>query len=225
MARGQNIMKVRLSVNVRLRVIGIALLGLVMVATSSTATAQEVVLARITVPGKSQTVRGNITIQGTASAPALLRYQVDFSIEPDLANWTLINADVKPVSNGVLAVWNTRPLPDGIYAIRVQVFTSDGLAAETFVRELKLANATTTTNSDTTKEISATSSITTTAANSTVDDPTGINLDLAALPQAFIRGARYALIAFGVLAAYLILKKILSAILHRIDRKHIDYGR
>ncbi|HEY3341488.1 MAG TPA: hypothetical protein VGK81_05695, partial [Anaerolineae bacterium] len=58
-----------------------------------------------------------------------------------MASWTDINGAGQPQPNGMLAVWNTRPVPDGKYAVRLQVVNSDGSTTETIVRDLTLANA------------------------------------------------------------------------------------
>lgn len=187
------------------------------------ASAQDAVLARITVPIKGQTVRGSITIQGTATAPQIARYQVDFAAEPDLAVWTLINAGLDSVDNNILAVWNTRPIPDGVYAIRVQVYTSEGLAAEAYVRELTLANAVSVT------PVAPGAQITTSATTETTDTvgadaANQLNLDLADLPNAFLSGARYAAIAFAALGGYVLVKRLFGLAIRKLFPRHVDYG-
>ncbi|MCL5997798.1 MAG: hypothetical protein M1546_17350 [Chloroflexi bacterium] len=180
--------------------------------------AQDVTLARITLPVRGQTVRGNISIQGTATSPQFIRYEVAYALEPDLANWTVLNGALQAVTDGVLAVWNTRPLADGTYALRLQVFNSDGTVNETFVRDLTLANA----GTAATEDVPATTTITDTT---TDESDAAFSLDLSELPGAFLRGARYALYAFGALGVYVLVKKLIGLALRRMMNNHIDYGR
>ena len=189
--------------------------------------AQDVPLARITLPVRGQTVRGNISIQGTATSPQFIRYEIAYALEPDLANWTVLNGALQAVTDGVLAVWNTRPLADGTYALRLQVFNSDGTVNETFVRDLILANAGTTATEDIPAAITITDTATTTDTLGTTTDGSdaGFSLDLSELPGAFLRGARYALYAFGALGVYVLVKKLIGLALRRMMNNHVDYGR
>ena len=102
----------------RIQPICIATLALLVVLlTQLPAVAQDAPIARIILPVRGQTLQGNISIQGSATAPKFTRYQVLYAVEPDLLNWILINGAAQPVANGLLGVWNTRPVPDGKYAL------------------------------------------------------------------------------------------------------------
>ncbi len=181
---------------------------------------------QITLPAKDQTLRGTITIQGTATSTTFSRYELAYAQEPDLLNWIALGGAVQPVDNGQLGVWNTRPLADGNYALRLQVFGTDGSISETIIREMTLANA-----AAPAPDVSGV--VTDTAQGSSVvnevqsarDTLQVIGDTLGELPGAFVRGGRYALIALAALGAYALLKKILFFVLPRIFRKRIDYGR
>ena len=199
------------------------------------ALAQDGPVARITLPSRGQKLSGNVTIQGTATSPSFVRYTISYALEPDLAAWTDINGAVQPQANGMLAVWNTRPIPDGTYAIRLQVVNSDGSTSETIVRELTLANGQATGGTETgvgvavtdTTSAALTSTTSTTSTSSIAGiDTTGLStLNLSDIPRSFIKGARYALYAFAALGAYLLLKKIIGLLIKKASHKPVDYGR
>lgn len=184
-------------------------------------------LARIITPVREQTLRGNVTIQGTASSPFFSRYVLAYAQEPDLASWVEIGGAIQPVQGGMLGVWNTRPLPDGQYALRLQVFDSDGSVTESIVRDLKLANA------SAAPEPAITTIITATGADAGVvaEVQTARNVlqiiaaTLSEVPDAFMRGARLAILAFLALGAYVILKRIVLFAVQRLARRPVDYGR
>lgn len=184
-------------------------------------------LARIITPVREQTLRGNVTIQGTASSPFFSRYVLAYAQEPDLASWVEIGGAIQPVQGGMLGVWNTRPLPDGQYALRLQVFDSNGSVTESIVRNLQLANA------SAAPEPAITTIITDTAANAGVvaEVQTARNVlqiiaaTLSEMPDAFMRGARLAILAFLAFGAYVALKRIVLFAVQRLARRPVDYGR
>lgn len=188
------------------------------------AAAQSNPLARIVSPSSEQSIRGNVTIQGTASSSQFVRYEVAYAAEPDLAAWIVVGGGTQPVENGVLAVWNTRPLPDGAYALRVQVVNADGSVFEGLVRNLKTANA------DSQPAPSAPQAAgqpdeETGSARANAGGAEESDFDLAAIPAAFMRGARIALLAFAALGAYVALKRVIGFFVRRLFDKPVDYGR
>jgi methionine-rich copper-binding protein CopC len=216
-----------------LRIVGmLALLAAIYLAQAQ-ALAQDSPVARITYPTLGQTISGNITIQGTATSPSFAQYTVAYAAEPDLATWTDINGAVQPQANGMLAVWNTRPVPNGTYAIRLQVVNSDGTTTETIVRELTIANTeaaggneTSGTVTDTTGAVvTATDSISGTTIAGIDTSQLDTSLNLSDIPHAFVSGMRYALYAFVALGAYLLLKKLIGLLIQKAFHKPIDYGR
>ena len=192
---------------------------------AASAAAQSNPSARITTPISDQTVRGSVAIQGTAKSDAFTRYEIAYAAEPDLASWTVIGGAVQPVEDNLLAVWNTRPLPDGAYALRVQVFNSDGSVLEGFVRNVKVANAVATplpavvTETGAGNETASQVSGADTAAAASAQE-----FDLASIPAAFVRGGRIALLAFAGLGAY-VLFKIAGWAFRRWFAKPVDYGK
>ncbi len=181
---------------------------------------------QITLPAKDQTLRGTTTIQGTATSTTFSRYELAYAQEPDLATWISLGGAVQPVDNGQLGVWNTRPLADGNYALRLQVFGTDGTVSETIIREITLVNASAPAPeasgvvTDTTQGPAVVSEVQTAR-----DTLQVIGDTLGELPGAFVRGGRLALIALAALGTYALLKKILFFVLPKIFKRRVDYGR
>jgi hypothetical protein len=204
-----------------------AWLALIFITTNTLAQAPDP-RAQISVPGNEQTVRGTVNIQGTAAMDNFSRYELSYAAEPDATNWVSLGGAVQPVTAGALGVWNTRPLADGQYALRLQVFdTANTLTAEAIVRNITLANAiaapvpeagaavtTTVGGPEVVSEVQS--------ARNTIEV---IGSTIGEIPDAFERGARYTLIAFAALGAYVLLKKVLAFIIHRATKRPIDYGR
>ncbi|MCS7060351.1 MAG: hypothetical protein RMN25_04215 [Anaerolineae bacterium] len=183
--------------------------------------AQSNPLARIIIPTGGQSLRGSVTIQGTANSNQFMRYEIAYAAEPDLATWIVIGGGTQPIENGALAVWNTRPLSEGEYALRVQVFNSDGSVFEGFVRNLKVSNPSNqggapNTGASTDQE---------TAGETSAPGDGEAEFDLGAIPAAFMRGARTALLALLAFGAYLALKRAIRFALSRLFAKPTDFGR
>ena len=92
--------------------------------------------AIIVSPVSGQTVSGLVPIFGTATASDFSRYELSFGPDPGDAWQVFASADIV-LTNAQIGVWDTTPLAPGTYAVRLQVFRSDGgVAAETVVRGL-----------------------------------------------------------------------------------------
>lgn len=183
--------------------------------------------AQIAVPGTEQTVRGSVNIQGTAAMDNFSRYELSYANEPDAANWVSLGGAVQPVTAGLLGVWNTRPLPDGQYALRLQVFDNAGGVAETTVRNIVLANAAAVTAPEAGAVITTTEGgpAVITEVQSARNTLEVITSTISEIPDAFVRGARYAAIGFLALGAYVLIKKLLVMVIHRATKRPVDYGR
>lgn len=184
--------------------------------------------AQITLPASGQTVRGTVTVQGTATSPFFSRYELAYAAEPDATNWISLGGNVQLVDNGTLGVWNTRPLADGQYALRLQVFNSDGGVTEAVARNITLANAaaiapgpaTIITDNLQGQGPAVVEEVET--ARNTLQD---VAATLSELPDAFLRGARLALLAFVALGAYVLIKKLVLYGLRRAASRPVDYGK
>ena len=92
--------------------------------------------ASIISPISGQILSGLVPIFGTATAADFSRYELSFGPDPGDAWQVFASADIV-LTNAQIGVWDTTPLAPGTYAVRLQVFRSDGgVAAETIVRGL-----------------------------------------------------------------------------------------
>jgi hypothetical protein len=94
---------------------------------------------RIDSPVSGAEVSGNVDITGTAAAPGMMRYRVEFAYDPDpTGTWFLIAEGVDPVENGTLAEWDTSTIREGEYALRVAAYFADGSMRETINRGIRV---------------------------------------------------------------------------------------
>lgn len=96
----------------------------------------------VTAPRPFETLAGVVNILGTANHPALRRYEVAFAYDPNPTNtWFTFAESAQPVTGGVLAVWDTTAIADGVYAVRVRVFWGErNTLAETVIPGLRVQN-------------------------------------------------------------------------------------
>ena len=81
--------------------------------------------AVISSPQSLSSVRGTVSITGSALHPQFQRYELYFTPEPG-ENWVFIgDAVTNPVNNGLLGAWETAGLPDGNYSLRLRVVRQD----------------------------------------------------------------------------------------------------
>ncbi len=184
-------------------------------------------VVRITSPIKDQTARGTVLIVGAATSPLFSRYEVSYAAEPDAESWIILGGSTRPVANGVLQSWNTRAVPDGKYALRLQVFNSDATVNEVAVRNITLNNQAARAAARDDAPLSTPSSAGS-ARNNEIETARStigqIGALLNRLPAAFARGLRLGAVALGVFIVYALLRQILFVLWPRIVRRPIDYG-
>ena len=103
----------------------------------------------ITQPASGDTVSGVVEVVGTAVHPDYLRYELAF-LRPDVpaAEWIVFAEGAQPVTNSVLAIWDTTVgqaigspvFPDGRYQLRLRVVKNDFNYDEFFVADLIIQN-------------------------------------------------------------------------------------
>jgi hypothetical protein len=82
---------------------------------------------RIDSPSEKDSVSGTVEIRGTAAAPGMTRYRVDFAYQQNPTNtWFSIAESTEPVQNGVLAEWGTALVSEGTYSLRLSAYLQDG---------------------------------------------------------------------------------------------------
>jgi hypothetical protein len=183
-------------------------------------------VTRITSPIKDQNTRGTVLIVGAATSPLFSRYEVSYAAEPDAAVWIILGGSTRPVANGVLQSWNTRPIADGSYALRLQVFNSDATVNEVTVRNIILNNQASSaapgnTAPGTTAPAAGGRASEIDTARSTISQ---IGVLFNRLPAAFTRGLRLGAYALGAFIAYALLRQLLFFAWRRFARRSIDYG-
>jgi hypothetical protein len=177
---------------------------------------------RIISPAGSTPAKGTVTIIGSANPPGFARYELAYGTEPEPPTWTVVGASNQAVDGNSLGTWNTRPLPDGGYALRLQVFGENNvLLGESFVRNITLTNQLANpanTNTAVTTDTAPTSSA--------VVRNTGLGgFSISDIPRGFALGIRYTAYAFGAFLAYLLLKQLVKLVWNRRRHKRVDYGR
>ena len=92
-------------------------------------------------PQENGTVRGVVTITGTATIADFQFYKVEWGRGANPNEWHLIGSTYPTqVSDGVLVQWDTTTVPDGVYTLRLQVVKMDGNYSEYYVRNIVVAN-------------------------------------------------------------------------------------
>ncbi len=76
-------------------------------------------------PGANETVRGVITVVGTASNPSFQYYKIEYA-PAGTANWGYLAGDQNAVVNGVLANIDTTVLGNGAWTLRLVVVDQTG---------------------------------------------------------------------------------------------------
>ncbi|MBN1314507.1 MAG: hypothetical protein JXA42_03530 [Anaerolineales bacterium] len=107
----------------------------------------------ITSPRDNAVVAGDVLIEGTATDPNFLRYELAFFKEFDpFGDWVVFATGQEPVVNGVLTIWDTKVgrdtgspfYPDGTYRLRLRVVRQDSNYDEYFILGISLVNDTAT---------------------------------------------------------------------------------
>jgi len=80
----------------------------------------------LTYPPNNAVVKGQVEIRGTATVANFWYYKIEFRFDNEPNLWRYIYSAYAPVSDGVLAVWNTSPLPDGVYWLKLSVVDRTG---------------------------------------------------------------------------------------------------
>lgn len=88
-------------------------------------------------------VANNVQVLGAASHPQFLQYQVEYGPDSNPSNlWYPATGVVQtPLTTyGLLGIWNTTTIPDGLYQLRLRVFLRDGTSLQTVVNNIRVQN-------------------------------------------------------------------------------------
>jgi hypothetical protein len=95
---------------------------------------------RIDSPGENESVSGSVEIEGTAAAPGMTRFRVEFAYESNpTGTWFLIAEGTAPVQDGLLAVWDTASISEGVYSLRLVAFLPDGSMREAVTHGVRVS--------------------------------------------------------------------------------------
>jgi len=98
---------------------------------------------RISAPASGGVLQGQVEITGTSAVDGFFASELSFAFASDTTNtWFLIHGTDSPVTEGLLAVWDTTLVTDGDYDLRLRVTMQDGSLIETFVTGLRIRNQT-----------------------------------------------------------------------------------
>jgi len=98
---------------------------------------------RVDVPYEGATVQGLVGIAGSTNSEGFITSEVFFGYSP-VGEWFSIGRQTEPISNQVIANWDTTVITDGVYRIKVVVNKSDGSQVETVVNNIRVSNYTST---------------------------------------------------------------------------------
>ncbi len=107
------------------------------------AQAQDQGVAVIITPLEGATVSGSVAILGTATHPKFARYELAFGYNANPTDtWVSLQDPVETqVVNDVLAHWDTTGITDGVYTLRLRVYSSDRVFVEALARGIRVQNA------------------------------------------------------------------------------------
>lgn len=95
----------------------------------------------ITAPQPSETLRGQVQIQGQMDTPNFASAELAFTFAsfPGEA-WFTIQTFSQPKTEPPLAVWDTTTITDGNYTLRLRVTFQDGTFQDALISDLKILN-------------------------------------------------------------------------------------
>jgi hypothetical protein len=110
---------------------------------SGTPTASAAKDVAIHFPQPGQALQGVVLITGNTAIPAFLGAELAFAYAHDpTQTWFILQSMEQPVSEGVLAQWDTSAITDGNYDLRLTVFLENDQKVEVSVAGLRIRNYT-----------------------------------------------------------------------------------
>lgn len=98
---------------------------------------------RITSPASGVTLRGLVDITGTTAVDGFFSAELSFAYASSpTPTWFLIASFNQPLSDGLLAQWDTNLITDGDYDLRLRVTLQDGSILDSVVTGLRIRNLT-----------------------------------------------------------------------------------
>ncbi|MFQ6057385.1 MAG: hypothetical protein ACE5MB_00695 [Anaerolineae bacterium] len=96
-------------------------------------------IAQITYPPPNATISGTVEIRGSAAAPDFQFYKVEYGAGEEPTAWHSISEVHRtPVPEGVLDVWNTDVLPEGVYRLKLTIVDITGNYPPHYICEIRV---------------------------------------------------------------------------------------
>lgn len=97
---------------------------------------------QITSPVNGEILQGMVSILGSCELPGFNHAEIAFTYAGiNEINWFTIAELENPITNDLLAEWDTSNISDGEYQLRLRVFTDDGAIHEALVPSILIMNA------------------------------------------------------------------------------------
>jgi hypothetical protein len=95
----------------------------------------------IVAPGAGSQVRGQVSVQGSATHPEFTWYQIGYAPDPNpTGEWRFFYSSESAVNSGQLGTWNTTTVPDGVYQLLLEVHHKDGNLDLCFANRISVNN-------------------------------------------------------------------------------------
>jgi hypothetical protein len=96
---------------------------------------------QVTSPASESILRGLVEVNGTTAVDGFFTAELSFAYASNpTQTWFLLARLDQPVSDGLLAQWDTNLITDGDYNLRLRVTLQDGSVLETLVTNLHIRN-------------------------------------------------------------------------------------
>jgi hypothetical protein len=93
-------------------------------------------------PASGSQIRGQVTIQGSATHPNFTWYQIGYAPDPNPSGeWKFFFSSETAVGSSQLALWDTTAIEDGTYQLLLEVHRNDGNHDLCFATKLRVNNS------------------------------------------------------------------------------------
>jgi len=94
-------------------------------------------------PAPGDALQGTVSLDGTSQVDGFVSAEIDFAYHGDpTGTWFTLQTSLQPVTDGVLALWDTTAVSDGTYDLRLRVSLSNGQTVDVIVPDLRVRNYT-----------------------------------------------------------------------------------
>lgn len=158
----------------------------------------------VTTPVEGQVVAGTVEIKGSVPDTSFLYAEVSYAFDDGQnTNWFLIKRIEEPIHDGLLAMWDTTTITDGVYRLRLSVHEKNEDVHELILENIKVGNYThyeVTTPTTPVNEIQATEEITSTPTPQQTPEPTELPKNPASIDEKDIRASLTSGLVLTILA-------------------------